>query len=511
MVLPSLFKSLERMDRRWLVLLSLAASILILSIFKKFPGPWILRDDDGTWMTIVRQMCDGRRLFVDVVDNKPPGFFLYLWPMCWIHPSSDLTIQWEMFLYWVPIWIGWGAALFLIADAFPLGLFQAVVFGFFSGTWLWTSKLTGYFSTESVAACFALLAIAFLIQRRQGKSEWFTLGIGLCVTAATLCNLKFGAFALLYPHARPSRKAIVRDAMSSLLLTMVVCHLTLGWHLEPYINYFGRNRLTEYAPADFETRISELFGKMLFHPSSGIFSILRVPFFWFSDERAANFSYWLLSAAVVSGIAYGLVKKFPYLIGSLVASVAAILAVGTFFIHTGMQLIPFAVPLAACALSGFKARSRWTAHLLLVFSLLALTYDARNGADFFVAGANPAVIRKGKELAEIFSRNLGGKPWVSILTPRYGVWLSPGLRPSMNAQFHQYCWQMPEWMKKELEGILSSGKTFYVALHPALEDPSCKTSEIVARFRRQCRIFDEQTELNPQEKIEFMVCDRENR
>lgn len=516
----------------WLALLGFLAAVAILLPFKGFPGPWVPVYDDGAWVAIVRHWCEGARLYTEVIDLKPPGFFLYLRPLCWVTPQPGLRVQTEVYFFWAPILALYAAGVVLVARSRALRLerFTAAIFGLFAGALAFTNRTESLFSTENPAGALAFLACALTVHARGlplERRRWHALLVTLAVTAAALVNTKFVAFAPLYfavgeLSLRPfswkafGTRALVVDAVAAVALAALVVLVTIGPDPETF-RWLARVS-QNYWSAGFDTRLQDLVLTGFLHAKNGVFAPFQLLLIGTPGLRQLTYDW--LAGSLFLLIPFFLWRRARYLLAPYLLSLWSVVAVGSVWPHTLIQIFPVLIVAVAHFLAPDRPRLRLrlaapAAAMALV--TLSLAYDGFDfgqtmdeRVNYFRDSSGPGLIREARILANKFKEHVGRRPWISILTNGMPLWLTQGAQRPLNVKYHNYCWSWPEWAQEDLEKQIARGEPFALVIHDHLAAKTCKTHEALASVESFC-VPQEIVKSSLWSFIRFYSCDPRKR
>lgn len=178
----------------WLIVLIFIALAIFLRIFSFFPS--VIDHDESTYLEISRQMLNGKTLYVDMIDIKPPGIFLIIAGFQAVFGYSIFVIR-----LLVAIWIGFTAFMIFLTGKALLkdnkAAFSAgIIYVFFISTW----SFYGISITPEIF--FNLFTITSLYLLLKLKSIWkymlagLIAGIGFIVKYFVL--LDFSVFILFF-------------------------------------------------------------------------------------------------------------------------------------------------------------------------------------------------------------------------------------------------------------------------------------------------------------------------
>lgn len=183
------------------VLLTLAVVFRFFSFF-----PTVINHDESTYILIGREILHGKHYFVDVIDTKPIGIFLFYTVFQWLVGHSIL-----LFRLLVALGVGLtGFGLFAIINQYLGNRNGAWVAGI--GYILMTSIFTFYGvspNTELFFTGFTVVALWLLL----GGSHWWrfvlaggALGIGFMIKYVVAFDaLAFGLLGIWLAHHREER------------------------------------------------------------------------------------------------------------------------------------------------------------------------------------------------------------------------------------------------------------------------------------------------------------------
>jgi 4-amino-4-deoxy-L-arabinose transferase-like glycosyltransferase len=187
--------------------LPLAVLLLVALVFRFFSFfPTVINHDESTYILIGREILHGKHYFVDVIDTKPIGVFLFYAVFQWLVGHSIL-----LFRLFVALGVGLtGFGLFAIVDRHLGNRKGAWVAG--AGYILMTSIFTYYGvspNTELFFAGFTVFALWLLL----GGTHWWryllaggALGIGFMIKYVVAFDaLAFGLLGIWLAHQREGR------------------------------------------------------------------------------------------------------------------------------------------------------------------------------------------------------------------------------------------------------------------------------------------------------------------
>lgn len=179
---------------------------VILRLFSFFPS--VIDHDESTYLEIARMVLEGKTLYVDMIDIKPPGIFLVLAGFEWLSAYSILVIR-----LLVAIWIALTAfmvyrvAKILVNDhraSFAAGM----IYIFLLSTW----SFYGISITPEIFFNLFTIMSLWVMIRYSGKSRFFLAGLlaGLGFIVKYLVLFDFAAIFLfiLYSEIRNQKSAI---------------------------------------------------------------------------------------------------------------------------------------------------------------------------------------------------------------------------------------------------------------------------------------------------------------
>lgn len=186
----------------WLLpALGLLAATLVFRFFSFFPT--VINHDESTYILIGREILHGKHYFVDVIDTKPIGIFLFYSFFQWVAGNSIF-----LFRFFVAIGVALTAfGLFAIVDRHLGNRKGAWLAGV--GYILMTSLYTYYGvspNTELFFTFFVVVALWWIL----GGTEWWrfvlaggALGIGFMIKYVVAFDaLTFGLLVIWLAHLR---------------------------------------------------------------------------------------------------------------------------------------------------------------------------------------------------------------------------------------------------------------------------------------------------------------------
>ena len=189
-----------------------------LRFFSFFPS--VLDHDESTYLEIAREMLEGKALYVDLIDIKPPGIF-------WLYAFFQV-----IFGQSIPV-MRLMTALFAAATAFMIFQFSRLMFGshragvaggmiyvLFVSTW------SGYGispNTELFFNFFTITGLFVLMKREHWLNDvgaGFIMGLGFIIKYLVLFDLVAFLlyFILLFFRYRPSWSGFGRLVIRNVLL-----------------------------------------------------------------------------------------------------------------------------------------------------------------------------------------------------------------------------------------------------------------------------------------------------
>lgn len=485
---------------------------LALGISRGFPsGPWLPFFDDGVWVTMVRRWCHGARLYRDVWDNKPPGFFLYLVPWCLVRPRPDLAVTWEVSLFWGPILALYCRSLVILVRAYPLSPPRALAVGVLAAAIVGTERMGEYCSTEVIASALAFYAVAVALRHRVAPASRDSLSVALALCAACACNQRYLTFAPLYVVVWPRRgRELARDTAATVGLGLLILAPTVGLRPSDLADFMKTQAAYTLQPA---AHLLDRFTWDGFtNPRMGL---LALPMRWaiafkIPISRAVNHA---VAALFLGAVLYGLATRARVLAVSFVATIALVLASRSIFHHTMIQLYPFLIALGFLLFRERGRRADILVACLSGYTLLSvatdLRADRRYGEPYYHIGRSAAFRGDARDAAERLRAGIAGRPWLSLLRNATPYWLAPDLPPPANRLFHNYPWLFPRWAQDDIDRALLSG--VLVAFHSSLAAPGVPHAAVLGAVRRHCTKLDSFPEpltarLPPADTVELFDC-----
>lgn len=182
--------------RSWAALAAVLALTLVFRLPSLFEPPWY--DDEGIYAAVAHALLRGERLYVDVMDNRPPGIYWLYAAMLAVSGYSIFFVKLTATLFF----LGTQTVMFALAGRLwgPwTGIFAIAVFGFLGSIPLLEGNLA---NTE----LFMMLPIAVgMLLAVNGR--WFGAGValGCAILIKQIAGLEAVAIglAVLLCHPRP--------------------------------------------------------------------------------------------------------------------------------------------------------------------------------------------------------------------------------------------------------------------------------------------------------------------
>jgi 4-amino-4-deoxy-L-arabinose transferase-like glycosyltransferase len=159
------------LDRPAGVFFFFALLSVALRFFSFFPS--VMNHDESTYLEIAREMLDGKRLYVDLIDIKPPGIFIIYAVFQWIFGHSIFIMR-LLAALWIALtsFMIFKTSLQLISNR-KAALASGVIYILFVSTW------SGFGISPDIEIFFNLLTISALYVLFK-RDHWLNyLGAGL--------------------------------------------------------------------------------------------------------------------------------------------------------------------------------------------------------------------------------------------------------------------------------------------------------------------------------------------
>ena len=180
------------LDRPAGVFLFFVVLSVALRFFSFFPS--VMNHDESTYLEIAREMLGGKRLYVDLIDIKPPGIFIIYAAFLWIFGHSIFLMR-LLAALWIALtsFMIFKTSLQLISER-KAALASGVIYILFVSTW------SGFGISPDIEIFFNLLTISALYVLFK-KDHWLNyLGAGLLMGAGFIIKyvvlFDFSAFFL---------------------------------------------------------------------------------------------------------------------------------------------------------------------------------------------------------------------------------------------------------------------------------------------------------------------------
>lgn len=115
------------------------------------------------------------------------------------------------------------------------------------------------------------------------------------------------------------------------------------------------------------------------------------------------------------------------------------------------------------------------------------------------------MIAEGKQMARIFQKHVGGKPWVSLMGNATPLWLTPGAARPRNVQYHNYCWASAPWMERNIREALRATGPFMLVGNAHIRMPGCSSLRMHAMLDEVCTKIEEVPSF-VSSSVEFYSC-----
>ena len=379
--------SFMKRTSEWHILLLFVMLSVILRFFSFFPS--VIDHDESTYLEIAREMLEGKLLYVDLIDIKPPGVFLILagFQAAFGHPIFVMRLL-------VAVWIGLTAFMIyksgkLMFNDSRSSLAGGIIYIFFISTW---SYYGISITPETFFNLFTILSLYILL---KAKGIWkylfagLTAGFGFIIKYFVLLDFGVILFFIVFLHNRTDGKSLnlFRAAIALLLagfgfiFPFLICNLyyLMQGHFEEFVN------IIYLSPQRYPSPVNP--AKMSIFLLEFMVKYLPVFFFYFyvlfdkkriikaTDRINLLLVMWSVSsliAVVISGNHYGHYTIQLMLPVSLLA--------GTFF-HSQRVL-----PGYLSWLNTKKAGLTTLVLLILIVSMLKVEYFIRRDIPREVAG-----------------------------------------------------------------------------------------------------------------------------
>lgn len=182
------------LDRPAGVFLFFALLSVALRFFSFFPS--VMNHDESTYLEIAREMLEGKRLYVDLIDIKPPGIFIIYALFQWIFGHSIFIMR-LLAALWIALtsFMIFKASLQFISNR-RAAMASGVVYILFVSTW------SGFGISPDIEIFFNLLTISALYVLFK-RDHWLNyLGAGLLMGTGFIIKyvvlFDFSAFLLFF-------------------------------------------------------------------------------------------------------------------------------------------------------------------------------------------------------------------------------------------------------------------------------------------------------------------------
>lgn len=177
-----------------LIFLIYCLLVVILRFFSFFPS--VIDHDESTYLEIARMLLEGKTLYVDMVDIKPPGIFLILAGFQSIFGYSLFIIRLLVSL-WIALtaFILYKASFILIKDA-RASTATGIIYIIFISTWsFYGISITPeiFFNLFTISSLYVLLKY-----EKPGRYFWAGLLAGIGFIIKYLVLFDFAAFILFF-------------------------------------------------------------------------------------------------------------------------------------------------------------------------------------------------------------------------------------------------------------------------------------------------------------------------
>jgi 4-amino-4-deoxy-L-arabinose transferase-like glycosyltransferase len=182
----------------------------MLRFFSFFPS--VIDQDEATYFEIGRQLLEGKELYVDYIDIKPPGMFMIMAGFQAIAGNSSFFIR-----LFSALWIGLTAILLfrtivLLLGKREPGLAGGVIYIFMVSCWAFYGLSV---NTEIFFNLFTVLALYFFLRNRGGYDfliGGFAVGFGVLIKQVMIFDiLAFFVFFMIL---------VMRDVRTKSLITL---------------------------------------------------------------------------------------------------------------------------------------------------------------------------------------------------------------------------------------------------------------------------------------------------
>ena len=314
-----------------------------------------LERDTSAYAVIAREMLNGRSLYSDLWDHKPPGIHVAYAFGILLFGYSGAFIGGLWILLSIAITVGLYAIVRAIAVNSNYALLAAALGALYSSDLFLESNAV---NTELFIAAFLLVPFAELVWPEQKKLSFIpgiSLGIATIFKQVAIVPYVLGAAALLLSVRAESRKVVLRRTLLALILSCVPWFLFAVWTLATHRTEATYDALMTY---------NQFYAGSLF---SNLLSL-------FSPTHFMPRCCYVLCPALLLAV-WGASRR-PALAGILLGTFVAIAAPGKFYNHYyELLFVPVAIG-AALALDGLAVHSKRASKLLAaLIALVALGYE----------------------------------------------------------------------------------------------------------------------------------------
>jgi 4-amino-4-deoxy-L-arabinose transferase-like glycosyltransferase len=315
--------STRRSNPKILLLFCLLA--VILRFFSFFPS--VIDHDESTYLEIARMLLNGKTLYVDMVDIKPPGIFLILAGFQGIIGNSIFEIR-ILVAIWITLtaFILYKSALIMTRDE-RAAVASGIIYIFFISTW----SFYGISITPEIFFNLFTISALYVLLKSEKPAQYFWAGLlaGIGFIIKYLVLFDFAAYILFLTFFPiENRKSKIENRILYLSISAIAFLLPFGiTNLWFYLNghFDAFYNITYLAPSKYPAEFDPW--KMLKFLID--FHLRFLPFF--------IFYYYALFHKGFSSSALSMTRKLG-IVWSLMALVAVLLA-GKTFGHYMIQLM----------------------------------------------------------------------------------------------------------------------------------------------------------------------------
>lgn len=167
---------------------------VILRFFSFFPS--VIDHDESTYLEIARMILEGKMLYVDMIDIKPPGIFLILAGFQAVFGYSVFIMRLLVSL-WIALtaFILYRSALLFIKDE-RASLAAGIIYIIFISTW----SFYGISITPEIFFNLFTISALYVFIKKEKPTRYFWAGLlaGLGFMVKYLVLFDFAAFTLVF-------------------------------------------------------------------------------------------------------------------------------------------------------------------------------------------------------------------------------------------------------------------------------------------------------------------------